>query len=692
MPDAATPEVKVDIRDAATFTQEALVRPVTTTTPEQAEKHRVWREKFNEGKDPKAILEEMRASTSEAKFGSNEAVDLQSKFGGGKTLEIAGPPPSTELDPKKSPTNAEKISFENAQRTITELNDFVQYTEILNEIKRSGKNINQIISERNTRGENSIIDIGSFRAARERALDALLANSNVQTLFPDIGSYNNINAKRAYIETLLAYDPGMRKRVAEGLKNAAERAQKLEEVQTDEELSKAETQIETDTQARELAIEDIINSLKVDAKNPPPTPSQEAQIRKMVEDGNPPEMISRYANSLVINEDNIPNLIVLNEIHDRQMEIAQRKEQLGHISAARDRTGILSEINQLNSELKDFITNNSISTIDINSFNDLKTKYGESIDAGGVFSGFVTRRAAEGSLLSRRVNENKNIIDRRGPEAKKKLDDSRNKRLRQEASIQDDLDRVLSMAVIDTVNERYDIVTAQEQKVLAEEAKKTENADDKAVVSGLEKSFIEFNPATRQKIVHQQDIDSAMKMLAYEGFDGIKRQMLRHMDFKTPQLDASGNPVLDASGNPVMINVDYRTVDLSTLPDDQKKRLDAMFAKYGDAYQNKIMKDAFAARTFTSKLVDKLPGTSVMGLRKHEWVMLEEKFSGKLTEALGKSQEASQMLKNLEAQGIMPDFKTKWLLAILLGLGIAAVGLPALGGVGAAASTIKGVF
>ena len=104
--------------------------------------------------------------------------------------------------------------------------------------------------------------------------------------------------------------------------------------------------------------------------------------------------------------------------------------------------------------------------------------------------------------------------------------------------------------------------------------------------------------------------------------------------------------------------------------------------------------DTFLARSLGSKIKDRIPGTDKLGFQKHEWMLLEQNFSGKLTEALSKSKEGSRMLKNLEARGVRPDFKMKWLLYALAAMGVGAVGavgiLPAAAAVASAAPAVGG--
>ena len=688
--DPVSPEVKIAPKEALQFGSETVTGP--TITPEalaRLKELRDIREKSTQGKD---VLNRAAEFGKEVRFSSAEAHATKLQFGGGKAKENPGPPPTAEIDP--SEPVLERSSFENAKKAIDEANSFIQYTSIQSEHERTGKTINAIISERVARGEDAINNPTSYNRARESSLDAIFASSAAQQLFPELGTIAE-TARRTYIESTLAKDPFMRNQVAKALKEVAVETQNLQEVDSDADYKKAKEDLDVDKPKRDAAKDDVVNAIKADIKNGPPlTPAQEDAIKKMIDDGNPPETIIRYARGLVLNSTNIDKFDSLNEIVNKQNELAQRSQMLATTTKAPERASLQAEVANLQTEIRNLTTSNTVTNNELHDFSDLLIRYTDQKDAGSVYVSSIAQRASEGSQLSKSIKENEDLIKRKGTDSLKKEGRSRNNRLMKEAELQDRLDNIFSDAVIATLNDRYDKMVILEQQRLNEEAKKTGTDDDKAVLKGMENNWIRFDKTSRQKLVDQNRIRQDMRLLAYEGDDGIKRLMLRELGLKIQKLDA-GAPLFDHAGNPVMEALDHNNVDLSTLSDEHKKRLDEVFAKHGNNFRDKLFKDSFAARTLTSRLKDGVPFTDKMGLKSHEWQMLEEHYSGKLGEALGKSKEAQSILKSLEAQGIKPEFRRSWMLYILMTLGLIAVApfaVGAVGAVGAAGGIAKDVI
>ena len=488
-----------------------------------------------------------------------------------------------------------------------------------------------------------------------------------------------IAQRRIYLEATLARDTLMRNKVAQSLKEIVTAAQNLPEVVSDEDYKKAKEDKDSNTPKLDTAKTDVLNAITADiAAVPPLNTAQEDAIKKMLDDGMAPETIIRTAKGLVLNNVNIPNYVGLEEIMNKRKLLLGREEAKGRATNAAMLAAINAEILSLQGEIDGIKTATGITDPDINNYSDLLLKYSPEKDAAGTFVSGLTQKIAEGSKLGKDIKTSDDIIKRKETESLKKEGQSQSQRLQKEAELIDRLENVFSDAVVSTLETRYDEMVALEESRRKEQGKEQTTADDQTITQAMKDRWIQYNQATREKIVKPDAINSDVRMLAYEGPDGIKRLMLRDLHLQEPQRDAAGNVVLDAAGHPVMVDIDHRTVNLNNLSDEQKKRLDDVFNKHGEAYKDKLLTDMFLARTLRGKIMDSFRHNK-MGLKDHEWQLLEQNFPGKLADKLGKSKEAQAVLKNLEAAGVKPDSKGRWLLYILLGLGL----LPVVGGVGA---------
>ncbi len=667
MPDISTPETpKIAPIDVLQYGSET--RTIPTTRPETLERQkrlRALKEKGATGKERITAARESGAGS----FSTNQAVAMELAFGAGKAHEVvsATGKQTTEPDSTKNPDNAEKNSHETAKQLIEGVSNYIQYADITAEAGRRNKSIDVVIRERVARGDTSISNTRDFINAREDGLNLILQSSTVQELFPELSSLND-GARRRYIEETLAKDPVMRNEVVKLMKNIAVDAQKLPDVTTDEDYSKAKADKAIAEPKLDTAKTNILNVIRADiSATPPLTPAQEDQIKSWIDQGMAPETIMKSLGGLVINGTNIPKFTELQAIVEKQREISQTKERLNKTSKPAERGGLQNDINNLLGDIN-VLKGTVVSDTDINNFVDLLTKYSPAKDAAGIYVSGIAQSISEASALGKEIKASDDIIKRKESDSLKSEKASKNARLAAEQDLIERLENVMADAAASTLEKRYDELEGLEKKALTEDKEKQNNSDDEAIKKAMETRWIRYDPNTRSKDSDTAQINTDVRMLAYEGEDGVKRLLVRELGFT----------LIDEDGNPIPDPVDYRTVDLTKLSEDQKKRLEEAYSKHGETLRNKLFKDMFLARTLGSRLKDRIPGTHKIGLKKHEWELLEQNFSGKLSDAISKSKEAQGIIKNLEAQGIRPDFKMKWLiwLAAILGVGaVAGIGI-----------------
>ncbi len=677
MSDTGGEQPKPSIKEVAQAQTDRLSD--TTLSPEARERATKYREERKKGKSGIDVLKSAAEASKKTSFSSREATALEMNFGGGKAKEDLSDPinPKTEIDP--SARAEEKVNHETARKTISELNAYLQYSDIADVSRRTNKSIDQVIADRVSRGDGSIKSLQEYNAAREKGLDALLASNGIREMFPDLEG-SSVAERREYIEAVLAEKVEMRNAVATRVKDIAERARNLPEVTSDEDLKNAEKAKKENEQIRDERITQLIGSIEADQVVL--TDAQKQQIKDMVSKGATPDQIVGFIRTLTV--DTVPNAAQFaryNELKTARDEAFARWEKAKpaatvnknakpNPAAEAASNALLAAYNNAETALAGVQGTIDQNRTGFDRYSQLSNRYSlDKTDTSGVGVRLSEIMSAQGKIRdSERI-----IADKQANPNKSELA-TRNNRLLQESALIDSLDNVFSDAAISTFEGMTNKYIEAESKRLKEDAEKQTTKDDKAIIKAMDTRWISFDPDTRKPSKDTNQINFDVRMLAYEGEEGIKRLLVRELGFT----------LVDEHGTPIPGPVDYRTVDLSTLSDEQKKRLEAVYTKHGEALRDKLFKDMFRARSLGGKLKDRIPGTDKVNLKKHEWELLEQNFSGKLNEALRKSEKAQRVLKNLEAQGIRPDFKMKWLLYALLAAGGAGLMLTGIGPAGAA--------
>lgn len=666
---------------------------------EEAHKHHI----AGQGKEG---IRAMVGANTEGRFSTLQSNALLEKFGGGK-VKYNETSKNFDLPTEdgKMLTTAEKASFEGTKNVVQNLTNFLEYFEVASEVN-TGRSLAEVIASK----KDFQINSGNYPKKRAEALTFIANNTN--GLFTEValdadGNPLSGEALFTFIEKTLASDPIVRNKIAQGLKSAAEKADTLSKVDADEEVKTAE-KTKSDATTEIAGIHDTIGTLfsEIGVEYSAAT---KMFVEDSIEKGLSADWIAGqikqgidhigYGETKAIEGDAPeparPLEQVFNEYNILLKELAETRADRRGASAGGGKGsggkpaggGAFGTLTEEASKVQEKIDAYKLKYINANSaayekFMKVQKYFGDKDPAAGTPTGEIISRFAKMRELTASIKTAEKTIASKKKDSDEKEASTRSTRLRQEAEIMIMLEGVMPNAIADALEARYDAVnkTLSEVKKKQEEKKMSEN--EKKIKKGSDTRWIEYRQGDRKKDPKVDRIQADMRTLAYQGEDGLKRMILRELGW-TYKKDGNDTAINDSEA---------MNMDMGFLSDEQKKELNELVAKHGDAYRAKLETDFFLARTLGSRLKDRIPGTDKMGLKSHEWQLYEQNFSGKLTEALGKSQEAQRVLKDLESRGIRPDFKMKWLLYALLGLGAVGIGaagiLPAAAAIGAAAPAI----
>lgn len=264
---------------------------------------------------------------------------------------------------------------------------------------------------------------------------------------------------------------------------------------------------------------------------------------------------------------------------------------------------------------------------------------------------------------------------------------SRDKRLLEEQDLIGQLDRVLGNSLRDVLLERYDIMEERQDRLMEKNAKDAEKDVAKLVLElkkKMNKNWISWdNSTTPQRKVDKKQIRADVTHLTFSADKDVALKQLIARDIFH---GAAGATI--SSANFDKLNVVDGTDGAGTvlITEDQLKQLEKVFESSGQAYKDKLWADMFMGRGSLDKTANLGFGIELGGeqndslaFRKAVREEMMRKYEPEITKALEGNREASQAMKNLEAQGVKFDFNLKWiwyLLTIVLGLGAGAVAMP----------------
>lgn len=661
MPDATTPDIKVDIKPVETLqlggTEKVPGTVISDARYNELQAIRALRDQGQEGRDQ---FEALKREPQD--YNSNTARSIERNLAGDRVQEVRG-----NIDVTRDATREEKANFQEGKRA-TETNDgIIVYTGILQEAASRNISVDDVITERNRKGDKIVTD-RNINAIRERSLDAIANNPKFNEMFPELRGVD-IDTKRKIIEDLVAKDPEYRKQLIKIMSDANEAAKALPPVEKDEATKQAEA-------ARDAAQTKIDNTVdyvmdRLNDNEADLTEEDKENVKKLINDGKQPEAIFTYLRNKIITRTKFPHLD--NFISAKQLETARDRAQAAYQTAQNAQNPDQTYIDRMRTAFE--MADNAFSQN-----NQILNQYADEGNTLFQVSGVLDLPKEDPESIRYALNDIKQakaeldkqqkVLDQKGEEAKNKETASRDARLAEMSTLVDKLTYAPMEALYETLKARYDQFVGLEKTRLTKEGDEKVKQGLEAVDRQMDGRWVEYNPRTRRRTTHGERALRDVRDAAYRGEDGIKDQMIDALGF---------------------LQDDGRRATLETLNDEQKRILNEVYAQRKSAYIKKLFTDFAATRGFLEKAVGTIPFASgEFGLKGHEWRLLEEKFNGEIEAGIEGNQTAKDALKAMREKGIVPTFKLKWLLYMLAALGIGITGLGAIGAVGIGIPAIAG--
>ncbi len=280
--------------------------------------------------------------------------------------------------------------------------------------------------------------------------------------------------------------------------------------------------------------------------------------------------------------------------------------------------------------------------------------------------------------------------------------ESRLNRAAAERALVEKMESVFAEGFVATLDARI-----KEQRVLEQMDVEKKNAEDKAkgdvkkaeirseLQRKLNEQYVSYDENTGTKNPNRAHIMADMRYLMARGEDPeqVKEAVLRMM------LRDSGLIPLDAYGRQTSTPpIDWKNDDLSTLeariPGFKLDTLQALIPEMQPKYMNKILTSFTTERNVLDKVGGLFGKGGDMALQPHEWRMLEKTFGSQVQGRIEENAAAKAFTKKLEQAGIKVDTKMGlWiLLALLGGVALPVVGLPAILAAGGAAAAVPSLL
>jgi len=602
-----------------------------------------------------------------------QGILIESKFGAGAvTVNEQG---QTEIYPNA--TLEQKANIELGKKLVEDNNLALDYLELLTEPNARAQE--QKLTRMKSEKRSELRGITKYTELRQKALDIILTNTNSRDILeeiPELASTSSLSLeqKRVILEVGIAKDPTLKKSLSQEMNSIKDATKNLPEITTDGEKKKLEDQKKEATEKFNDDATSVVTLLKRTYADYGDIVTEE-MVKKVLDESLDRDvalktLMKQICFKIGLTDDQIKNISTYNQGQTRIEELnkillASPTWEGTNAKKAYEKT--TKEITEKTAEV-DVIAKTS-------GFNDSLDKYqtlARALDG-------ISVKTSDGIDQSMAINDLKTKIDK-APNADTKLQQL--DRLVEESRILGQLEGAIGRAMADTLDARRTKMIELQDKDLKEKAEKDKTGAIKKVAEAQRKDEIEDDERNRTRIIHADTIGDKVRYLSYHVDDGIKRLMLKDLAFP---------------------NISWRTVDLdSGLSSEQKVQLDAAYTT-ADTYRDKLMTNYFTAVQlgggFGMQRLFKGVGRELsrdlkigeykdirwdgsaanLTFRDHEWKALDQKFGKQIDEALSKSKEGSDCLKQLKEKGIVPSFKLKWLLYILLALGLLVGGTAILG-------------
>lgn len=659
MADPGSPDIQFKPAEVLHFGGETTVRMRSPDLQRAKDKGAELRKEKANSTSAKSFFESYRNKPSERNLTGQNKEDLNLEFGAGEAKRNAS-------DGIEVPTTPEEKSlYDEAQAEIKNINDYIQYSEITAEAKKTGKPVATILSERAAKGLEGPRNQGEFDAQKQKAVDYIISTDVIQISLPDVAAITDQAIKRKLIEDLLAADPALRTKIVEKMVGIADRVKALPDAPESKEVTDAQdSKKDAETKITENLdmVRDRLKDLGIDDVK---ANALRNEVEKFIKDGKSLDQVLGYLRSESIGQlKNVPQIQEYITAKNLEEPLQQRREKLdatrtvpSAIKSVEDQLQIVQKtIANFEGDpaLKAELVRYENTVIAFTNQKDSSSSTAE----GGIYLSPVAHGIDQIVKSQKAIVTADKIIKEKGALSGKARETWRNDRLVQESNLISEMKNVIPSSIAEVLSDRYDEMEKLEQQRMERVAKEQEDKGKKGVADGIRKveavkakRWIEYDYGTRQRKVNALNLGNDIKFVAYAGEEGFKRLILRDSELVL-NYPAAGTPI------PVWANV-----DLASLPEDIRRTLDGVYETQKDSYKQKLFGDFYLERGKDRGLT----------LKNHEYELLQKNFGEAFEKGVASKAEAQEIVEKLKKSGV----KMNTGLLALLGLLIvgAAVGI-----------------
>jgi len=550
----------------------------------------------------------------------------------------------------------------------------------------------------------------------KKTAELLITRGNLLEKFSDLKDAfeGNDNALRGHVEDLIARDPRFQNELVKELKRIRDeahenlrsdpQAEELERTKTEkgdvEELQDQQTEIiKTQLEARSVPAD------RIDA------------ILKTINTGDAGFAISRTVDS-IIDASGIQNVSYLD---------AYRQDASAVRTAETERTQLEQQLNQARRGKQNPQTAELIKSLDDqilrkgSAIDDLKQKQGDrknnyestfNVDDAGFEAQLQSLDEARAMLnpensLNRAIqyatSNGQRLKELTRQVSTLESNTELTQRVAQRENDREKLSSALENAVGTAIGrfleKKYDDYVSSQNVLIRASEKEAEKKGEKWLAESTKKlkeamdKWGKFNPKTRKMELDRGNIGKSIRELAANsatGEDGSRKNVAKIVNFELDPEKAREQIAIDIKGEGTTFDslTDIEKANAEALLKKRTADFEKLYSEHGVSYKERLTAAFFEARrahdiNFLGKNLGELSLTG------DEWKILDSQFGLLIEQKLQSSKDGQKVMQDLRERGIVPDKKLKWLLWILLTLGVGAAGFVAAPAAAAAIGAVK---
>jgi hypothetical protein len=603
-----------------------------------------WRSLLQDGAKPTDIF---HAMVDRAKgYLPRQASQLDKSFGAWKRNETG------QLEVDASDTEATMLA-ETTRPDIGRIRDFLAYSQMEAEAANTpGKTSADIFEAK----RNQVLpgDARAYKVIRENALDAILATDPTGATFGELP--DTLDGKRTYIEEKLARDSEFVKNVMARMRDIDTRSKNLTKPPKDAKLDLATRERNDAVKTRDDSITDAIATLESDLAETIPSglPKDiKDQLTTSIKSGKSTEDVLRELRVSLMSPGSMPHLDKfkalqqnLAKAHDLEMKIKGYAGLPESVTAPSQKQ--LEALTADNATIELGFTTDPDIAKEYATYQAIRDATSPAKEEGS-YVNLSARNLKTAVDVQREVAKAEKTIKEQEVGAAEAMSAWRDARLTEESDISADLGNVLSAAVGETLENRYQKLQDAIRADMAKTAEKARPGIIKGLTGTMDKNWGHYDERNRRQVFNTRRIGMDIRYVTYHGEDGARRLMMRDLGLQIPQRDAQGNVVRDVQGNALPQTelvfddqgnplkdthgnllkqtkpTDWRTADIDALTDEDKAMFEEVYRACGETWKTKLFTDYQMART-QGGLRGSWRGAR-LELKPFEDALLAEKFS-----------------------------------------------------------------